>query len=183
MERGNNMVDNNGNNQLDNKSSRVLENSGVTWYESQVRRMEPFTGGTETSRWYGSSMTLEECPTKSSLCIPIKAHRKTASEEDLYHAYAHAEMCDYCMFMRIVGGITAKERRRTNHDPEYIRQHNQTLKNVIQTRQSPVQHSSSPNPPRVGKFPPPFSDEEIESPSKISLDEEDEDDAIFSLDL
>lgn len=181
MERDN-MVDNHGNNHLDNKSPRLRNNSDDKWYDDQVRPLEPSTGA--MSGWYGSSMTLEECPTKSSLCIPIKTRRRTVSEEDLYHAHAHAEMCDYCMFMRIVGGITAKERRRTNHDPEYIRQNNQTLKNVIQTRQSPVQQASPTRLLRVGQVLPPLYNDEMESPGMISSHEHDEDDdAIFALDL
>jgi hypothetical protein len=82
-----------------------------------------------------------ECPTKSSLCIPINGNQKTESEEGLDdEAIAHAEYCDFCMFARIFHGITKTKRQGQNQDPEIVRQNNQTLENVVRTRMSTVHH-------------------------------------------
>lgn len=97
---------------------------------SRRRKVRP---ATEESRESKEPSKVPSSPAMSfyspSKSIPIaKALKRTVSELQLMEDEAMADFRDYCMYLRIVNGIKHRE--------------NESLFNIIRTRQLPVRDSS-----------------------------------------
>jgi hypothetical protein len=88
------------------------------------------------------SMPLKPSQSSKSQSIPItNGMHRTPSEIQLCEDEALADYRDYCMFVRIVDGIS--RRQSTNQDLDLIYEHDACLANIRRTRSQPPEESRS----------------------------------------
>jgi hypothetical protein len=87
-----------------------------------------------------SESTSSESTSRS---IPITKYiHRTPSELQLYEETAIADWRDYCMYTRIVGGIS-RQQMMLKSDIELRYQNDETLANIIRTRHTPDEYMTS----------------------------------------
>jgi hypothetical protein len=79
--------------------------------------------------------------TVASKSIPITNIKRTASEIQLQEEEAMADYRDYCMYARIVNGMSEKRERISD---SFRRSTDQSLANIMRTRTLPVKEESFP---------------------------------------
>jgi hypothetical protein len=88
------------------------------------------------------SMSLKPSQRSKSRSIPItNGMHRTPSEIQLCEDEALADYRDYCMFVRIVDGIS--RRQSTNQDLDLIYEYDACLANIRRTRSQPPEESQS----------------------------------------
>ena len=92
------------------------------------------------SHYNSNASNSSEFPSRS---IPITKYiHRTPSELQLYEETAIADWRDYCMYTRIVGGIS-RQQMMLKSDIELRYQNDETLANIIRTRHTPDEYMTS----------------------------------------